>query len=157
GVLFRLLDSLATSARARLAERLSHDLETRRIWHVLDLALATLRGNVRFGLVSDPRGFDAIDAYDCREWLLLNGASPASGESGYLRALYALGFGYEDGDATRPRVSAGQALRGFLRAFFTYRGAFFWKMNAGMGDVVFAPIYEVLRRRGVRFEFFHRL
>ena len=26
-----------------------------------------------------------------------------------------------------------------------------------MGDVVFAPFYEVLRRRGVRFEFFHRL
>ena len=26
-----------------------------------------------------------------------------------------------------------------------------------MGDVVFAPFYEVLKRRGVRFEFFHRL
>ena len=26
-----------------------------------------------------------------------------------------------------------------------------------MGDVVFAPYYEVLRRRGVRFEFFHRV
>jgi uncharacterized protein with NAD-binding domain and iron-sulfur cluster len=26
-----------------------------------------------------------------------------------------------------------------------------------MGDVVFAPLYEVLRRRGVRFEFFHKL
>jgi len=30
-------------------------------------------------------------------------------------------------------------------------------MQAGMGDVVFAPFYEVLRRRGVRFAFFHRL
>jgi uncharacterized protein with NAD-binding domain and iron-sulfur cluster len=26
-----------------------------------------------------------------------------------------------------------------------------------MGDVVFAPFYEVLKRRGVRFHFFHRL
>ena len=33
--------------------------------------------------------------------------------------------------------------------FFTYRGALFWKMRAGMGDVVFAPFYEVLKRRGV--------
>lgn len=41
--------------------------------------------------------------------------------------------------------------------FFTYRGAMFWKMRAGMGDVVFAPYYEVLKRRGVGFEFFHRL
>ena len=41
--------------------------------------------------------------------------------------------------------------------FFTYKGAIFWKMTAGMGDVVMAPMYEVLRSRGVRFEFFHRL
>jgi hypothetical protein len=30
-------------------------------------------------------------------------------------------------------------------------------MRSGMGDVVFAPYYEVLRRRGVKFAFFHRL
>ncbi len=41
--------------------------------------------------------------------------------------------------------------------FFTYRGAFFWRMQAAMGDVVFAPFYEVLKRRGVTFNFFHRL
>ena len=29
-----------------------------------------------------------------------------------------------------------------------------WKMQAGMGDTVFGPMYEVLKRRGVRFEFF---
>jgi uncharacterized protein with NAD-binding domain and iron-sulfur cluster len=40
---------------------------------------------------------------------------------------------------------------------FTYRGAIFWKMTAGMGDIVMAPMYQVLRRRGVDFEFFHRV
>jgi hypothetical protein len=39
----------------------------------------------------------------------------------------------------------------------TYRGALFWRMSAGMGDIVFAPLYQVLKQRGVRFEFFHRL
>ena len=29
--------------------------------------------------------------------------------------------------------------------------------RAGMGDIVFAPLYQVLKKRGVRFEFFHRL
>src|SRR6185436_7273140 len=101
--------------------------------------------------------FDAIDDYDCREWLQMHGASERSTHSAFVRALYDLAFGYEDGDTRRPRVAAGQALRGLVRAFFTYRGAFFWRMQAGMGDVVFAPFYEVLRRRGVRFEFFHRL
>jgi uncharacterized protein with NAD-binding domain and iron-sulfur cluster len=156
-VVLRVIDAVSASARRALDERLAHDLETRRIWSVVDLALATMRGSVAAGLLNDPRGFDALDDYDCREWLLLNGASPASVDCGYLRGLYDLGFAYEDGDPSRPRTSAAQAVRGFFRAFFTYRGAFFWKMNGGMGDVVFAPIYEVLRRRGVRFEFFHRL
>ena len=74
-----------------------------------------------------------------------------------MRGIYDLAFAYEDGDVTRPRLAAGVALRGAMRMFFTYRGAFFWRMSAGMGDVVFAPLYEVLKRRGVRFEFFHRL
>jgi uncharacterized protein with NAD-binding domain and iron-sulfur cluster len=40
---------------------------------------------------------------------------------------------------------------------FSSRGAIFWKMHAGMGDTVFAPMYEVLKKRGVTFRFFHRL
>ena len=54
-------------------------------------------------------------------------------------------------------MAAGVALENAARLFFTYKGAMFWKMQAGMGDVVFAPLYEVLRRRGVQFRFFHRV
>src|SRR5205814_353089 len=129
--------------------RAERDLPLRRLWTIADLTLATLRGIVRFHLPTDPRGFDAIDDYDCREWLRLHGASEQSVGSGYLRGLYDLGFSYEDGDPARPRIAAGQALRSMMRAFFTYRGSFFWRMQAGMGDVVFAPLYEVLRRRAV--------
>ena len=43
------------------------------------------------------------------------------------------------------------------KMFFEYKGAIFWKMTAGTGDIVFAPMYEVLRKRGVEFEFFHRV
>ena len=102
-------------------------------------------------------GLDAINHYDCREWLRLNGASDQALDSAFLRGLYDLVFAYEGGDQSRPRLAAGDALRGGFRMFYTYRGAFFWKMRRGMGDVVFAPFYEVLRRRGVRFKFFHRL
>lgn len=156
-VLLRFLDAIRTNARALLEERLERDPPLRAVWQVIDLTLATLRGEVRFGLMTDPRGFDAIDDYDCREWLLLNDAAESSVQSGFVRALYDLVFAYEDGDPTRPRISAGVALRCMVRSFFTYRGAFFWSMQAGMGDIVFAPFYEVLKRRGVRFEFFHRL
>lgn len=127
------------------------------LWEVADLTLATMVGLIRHRVVFDPRGLDAIDDYECREWLRMNGASLRALQSPFLRGLYDLSMGYEDGDANRPRLSAGQGLRGTLRTFFGYRGAFMWRMRAGMGDVVFAPLYEALRRRGVRFEFFHRL
>jgi uncharacterized protein with NAD-binding domain and iron-sulfur cluster len=156
-LLLPFVEAIALNARTQLQSIVANDDESRRLWTIMDLTLATMRGILRHGLATHPRGFEVIDDYDCREWLLLNGASPSSVDSGYLRALYDLGFAYEDGDPERPRLAAGQALRSMLRAFFTYRGAFFWKMQSGMGDIVFAPLYEVLRRRGVRFEFFHRL
>lgn len=149
--------ALTDSARAEIDRLTQKDDGLRRLWEVVELVLATIRGILRFRLTVDPRGFSAIDQYDCREWLLMNGASQRAVDSAFLRALYDLAFAYEDGDVTRPRIAAGQAVRGAVRAFFTYRGAFFWKMQAGMGDVVFAPLYEVLARRGVVFEFFHRL
>ncbi len=155
--ILRFHAAIADAARAQI-ERMTGDNDgLRRLWEIIELVLATIRGIIRFGLVTDPKGFDAIDAYDCREWLRLNGASERAVDSAFLRALYDLAFAYEDGDITKPRIAAGQALRGAVRAFFTYRGGFFWKMQAGMGDVVFAPFYEVLSRRGVRFEFFKRL
>jgi uncharacterized protein with NAD-binding domain and iron-sulfur cluster len=156
--LLRPLDNVARSALRLLSELARQDSEIRRVWEICDLLLTVLRGTVRFGLVTDPRGFDAIDEYDFREWLELNGASRTTLESAFLRGVgYDQMFAYEDGDAARPKISAGQALRIFLRLLFTYRGALFWKMRAGMGDVVFSPFYEVLSRRGVRFELFHRL
>ena len=119
--------------------------------------MASMRGILRFGLVSDPRGFDAINDYDFREWLRINGASEKSLESPFIRGAYDLVFAYEDGDYQRPRHGAGVALRGALRMLFSSRGAIFWKMHAGMGDIVFAPMYELLKKRGVAFRFFHRL
>ncbi len=157
GLVLGLIDAVAAAARRQLDRCVEGDREIQRVWEVVDLILAILRGSVRFGLAFDPRGFDAIDGYDWRDWLRLNGASPRALDSGFVRGIYDLAFAFEDGDVTRPALAASVALRGAMRMFFTYRGALFWRMGAGMGDVVFAPLYEVLQRRGVRFEFFHRL
>lgn len=153
----QLLEGLSVAARRRLETIVEEDREVRRVWQVIDIILAILRGAIRCGLVVDPRGFDAINDYDWREWLRMNGASEQSLASGFMRGIYDLVFAFEDGDINRPRLAAGVALRGAMRMFFTYRGSLFWRMNAGMGDVVFAPLYQVLKHRGVRFEFFHRL
>jgi uncharacterized protein with NAD-binding domain and iron-sulfur cluster len=122
---------------------------------LLDFATATLRGLVRDRALLF--GLDVLDAWDLREWLRRHGARPETADAPFIKAWYDLAFAYEDGDTTRPNFAAGAALRAILRTGFTYKGAVFWKMQAGMGDVVFAPMYEVLRRRGVRFEFFHKV
>jgi uncharacterized protein with NAD-binding domain and iron-sulfur cluster len=157
GQLMRLLDIISAAAHAQLDYLLDHNDEARRVWEIIDLTLAIMLGVVRFGLLTDPRGFDAIDDYECLDWLRLNGASDRSLDSAVIHGLYDLPFAYEDGDYRRPRIAAGQAIRGALRMFFTYRGSLFWKLRAGMGDIVFAPFYEVLKKRGVTFRFFHRL
>lgn len=153
----QLIDALASVTRTNLSGMVASDRELRRVWQVIDLILAVLRGSIRFGLAIDPRGFDAINDYDWRDWLRMNGASEPALDSGFMRGIYDLVFAFEGGDIKRPRLAAGVALRGAMRMFFTYRGSLFWRMNAGMGDVVFAPLYQALKKRGVRFRFFHRL
>jgi len=158
GPLVSLLDRLTATARGLIEALASSDPEIRRRWYMVDLVLAALRGVIRDRVVLDPRGFDAINHLDFRDWLRQNGASELTLDSDHLRGgIYDLAFAYVDGDPDRPAFAAGEAMRCACRMFFTYRGAFFWKLRGGMGDVVFAPLYEVLRRRGVRFEFFHRL
>jgi uncharacterized protein with NAD-binding domain and iron-sulfur cluster len=153
----KLVETAATSSRRQLELIVGDDPELNWCWVVIDLALSSILGVLRFGLITDPRGFDAINDYDVREWLRLNGASERSLNSALLRGAYDLAFAYEDGDYSRPRHAAGVGLRGTLRMLFSARGSLFWKMRAGMGDIVFAPLYEVLKNRGVSFEFFHRL
>jgi uncharacterized protein with NAD-binding domain and iron-sulfur cluster len=155
--LLRLVEAIALAAKHQLQILVAGDTSLERVWHVVDLVMAIIRGSVAHGLTVNPQGFDAIDAYDWREWLAMHGASPASLDSGFVRGIYDLAFAFEHGDPRRPRLSAAAALRGATRMFFTYRGSLFWRMSAGMGDIVFAPLYEVLKKRGVRFEFFHEL
>jgi uncharacterized protein with NAD-binding domain and iron-sulfur cluster len=127
----------------------------RRLWILIDLACTVITGIIADGLLFS--GFDPIDDYDLREWLIKQGASDLSANSVMIRGIYDFVFGYEDGDVNQPNFAAGVGLRCWLRMTLTYRGAFVWKMQAGMGDVIFAPLYEVLKRRGVQFKFFHRV
>ncbi len=155
--LSRLVDMLSEFVNRQVNALVSRDTEMKRLFELIDLTLTTVRGALQEGLISHPDGFDAISDLDYRDWLRKHGATEMAINSSFLDTLYNIAFSYEDGDMRRPNAGAGEALRCAVRAFLTYRGSFFYKMQTGMGDAVFAPFYEVLRRRGVRFEFFHRL
>jgi uncharacterized protein with NAD-binding domain and iron-sulfur cluster len=124
---------------------------------LLDLAMAVVRGIVHDGLDRHPQGFSAADEHDLRAWLRHHGAQQASVDSPVLAGFYALLLAYDDGDPARPTLAAGAALRLLLRALLAHRGALAWSPQGDLGEVVFAPLYQVLRRRGVRFRFFHKV
>jgi uncharacterized protein with NAD-binding domain and iron-sulfur cluster len=134
---------------------LSDNTELRRIWIPIDLFTAALRGILADGLIY--HGFDPIDSYDYRDWLRKHGASNLALQSAWLRGGYDLAFSFVGGNTNEPNTAAGAGLRSMLRMTFAYKGAPIWKMQAGMGESVFTPLYQVLKARGVRFKFFHKV
>ena len=135
--------------------RTGDDLASRRSALLVDLVTTCLVGLFADQIGNDVHRLLSLDNEDFREWLRRHGASQQTLDSSIVRGLYDLVFAFEDGDVERPAFPAGLGLFLAGKIFFDYRGAIFWKMTAGMGDVVFAPMYEALRERGVAFKFFH--
>jgi uncharacterized protein with NAD-binding domain and iron-sulfur cluster len=153
GLLWLALDAFKRWLWRDVVEAHLDDDELRFFFTMFDAGTTMLQGIIEDRLIE--RGFESVNGEDLREWLGRHGAQQLTLEQGpFVRALYDMAFAYEEGDITRPSMAAGTAVNDALRVFFTYRGAFSWKMQAGMGDTVFVPLYEVLQRRGVRFEFF---
>ncbi|WP_430449300.1 acetoacetate decarboxylase family protein [Rhodophyticola sp.] len=153
--------SLHLAALARHAQGWHHDMlaaegqsdEARRMGYLISLSLAFFRGTIDNGVFR--AGFDAIDDWEISAWLLHYGASHDAVYSAVFRGCYDYVFGYPGGLTDDRSVGAGTAIRGLLRLAFTYKGSLFFKMQAGMGDTIFGPYYQVLKSRGVRFRFFN--
>jgi uncharacterized protein with NAD-binding domain and iron-sulfur cluster len=151
------LDRAITATNDALRSLVEDDADVRRTWHLVAVMTAVIRGMLADGLVTDQRGFRALNDEDFLDWITRHGAPPEVAEFAFIRGLYDLVFAEAGASRSRRGVSAGVAVALTTKMFFEYRGAIFWKMAAGMGDIVFAPLYQALRRRGVRFEFFHRV
>jgi uncharacterized protein with NAD-binding domain and iron-sulfur cluster len=150
-----LVERFARGLFHAVCDPVLHDDDLRRAFVMIDLMAATVRGLLGDGVLYS--GLDHLDDLDFREWLHKHGATKSAVWSAPVKAVYDLVFAYDQGDPKRPNLAAGVALRTMLRTGWTYKGAFAWKMQAGMGDTVFTPLYEVLRKRGVKFAFFHRI
>jgi hypothetical protein len=132
-------------------------LGKRRLRTVRELAAVIAAGLAREVARHGRDAYDHMNEADLREWLMSHGASRATADCPPVRALYDLGFAYPDGvgGPGRGAMAAGAGVRVLTKLAAGYRGAPFYRMTAGMGDTVFAPMYEVLRARGVSFAFFH--
>lgn len=132
------------------------DPAARRTWQLVDLVVTNVQGMAADGLLSGA-GYERIDHLDYREWLTRHGAARETIDSPIVRGMYDLTFAYEGGDRSRPRFAAGLGLQLAFRMLFDFKGSIFWRMQAGMGEIIFAPLYEALAGRGVEFRFFRRL
>ncbi len=146
----------------------------RLVLDLIEIGLACLRGflNPKYGLLKD-FDLDRIDGYEFLAWLVENGAPAhigalrvtenlAAPRQPFLRALYDLAFAYRQADVGGAKkmtadFAAGAALRCCIRICAGYKGAVLYEMLAGMGEVAVAPLYLVLKARGVKFEFFSKV
>jgi uncharacterized protein with NAD-binding domain and iron-sulfur cluster len=153
----RALDGATAQIRAALQQLATDDADVRRTWHLVSVMTASVRGVLADELLTNPHGFRAVNDEDFLDWIIRHGAAPEVADFAFIRGLYDLVFADRGAERARRGVSAGIAVFMTSKMFFEYKGAIFWKMTAGMGDIVFAPMYEALRARGVDFEFFHRV
>ena len=151
------LDVAVDRLEAALLARAGSDPAIRRAWCLASVMVAVVRGIVTENLLIDPDGFSRINDRDFVDWIVSHGASPEVRDFAFMRGLYDLVFGFAGADLSQPGFGAGLGVFLTGKMMFEYKGAIFWKMAAGMGDIVFAPMYQALRARGVRFEFFHRV
>ena len=139
------------------------DDEARRLWVLAYLGMVSIRGILADDLLRF--GYDHVNNETFHEWLdrhavfAANEPGDPNGTafwSAPVRAFFDAAFAYANGDTNTPNMAAGIAIRGIQRIALGYKGAVVFEMQAGMGDTVFTPFYEVLKKRGVKFEFFSR-
>jgi uncharacterized protein with NAD-binding domain and iron-sulfur cluster len=151
--LLSLILDFANLIGTSLPEGINTDPNLRRTWITIDLFVAAVRGVLKDDVLN--KGLDQLDGMDFRMWLQKHGAADITVNSALIRAAYDLAFSFENGDPAKMNLAAGVGMRALFRMVFTYKGAILWKMQAGMGETVFTPLYHVLRARGVKFQFFN--
>ncbi len=152
--LARRLTSLQWWFHRELDKLGEHSSDKRSFFVLGDLFIAMIIGMLKDGVIAN--GFDVIDHLDLRDWLRSHNARAGSLHNPTVDSAYCYVFAFVDGDTDRPQLAAGVAIRLLLRLLLCSRGAVFWEMQGGMGDTIFAPIYQALKQRGVKFRFFHR-
>ncbi|HEX2618653.1 MAG TPA: oleate hydratase, partial [Phototrophicaceae bacterium] len=129
-------------------------------WTLQDFVATTLIGMLHDEVML--LGFDVVNDLDFSAWMLRHATIPEGTaitiRTPMVRFVYDAGFSVLERDGRIvSEIEAGTALRIGMRMFVYYTGSVFWMFQAGCGETIFAPLYQVLKRRGVKFEFFHKV
>jgi len=144
---------------AYLEPKLVDNADIRLFFTTFDTFVSAMVGLLESGALE--HGLESIDDTELSVFLERHGAEQFTLDlthSPFLRGWYdaAFAFRFVNGRQTAD-LAAGTGIHGILRLIGGYRGHVAYKMRAGMGDTIFGPLYEVLRQRGVRFDFFRQV
>lgn len=150
-----LLDDLLGAGWKVVGDAAAPSDELEWVWMLIDFYAGLLRGVIADELFE--KGVGRIDHLSHRTWLRMHGVAERTLDSPIAQTTCNICFQYEDGDTTRlPNMSAAAYVMFTVRLVLS-PGAPMWFFRAGTGDTIIAPLYRVLRDRGVRFAFFHKV
>lgn len=141
-----------------------------------DLALlatrvASVTGAMGVGIIADDvtgKGFNQLNDETLLEWLARHGSNLPLDRNDAMRTFQDTVFGYVGGMLSKPNFAAGTAIRGTMYNMGTMyppptepipgsnKGPLM-RFQAGMGEIFMSPSYQVLKQRGVKFHFFHKV
>lgn len=163
GALIAWLEELLTSAETKIDQELQKPVQQRSpqldiwIWEFVqvDLVTACMRGVDADNILGN--GIDSIDSVPYRDWLIRNQLHPLTQASAIVQAIPNTCMQYPDGDTTGfGDMSAAAYLTFVLRQMVAPgNAAYFFRVSTG--ETVILPLYQVLLKRGVRFDFFSKI
>jgi uncharacterized protein with NAD-binding domain and iron-sulfur cluster len=140
----------------KLAPKLAEHANTlRQALLTLDFYATLIVGTLCDNVVVN--GYDVLDPENWSDWLTRHGINAATLQSPVVMTTVNICYQSPNGDTSRAaRMAAGCFLDWTLRSC-AYMGSVIWSFAAGTGETVVAPMYEVLKRRGVKFEYFRKV
>ena len=97
--LVAMLDRYIDSMREQIERFVEADAAARRIWELIDLLAANIRGLVAAGLEGTD-DFSSLDEWNYVDWLRMNRIAERTLRNPMIRGAHDLGFAYRDGDPT---------------------------------------------------------
>ena len=86
------LDRAISATTEALGGLVEDDADLRRTWHLVAVMTAVVRGILADGVLTDHRGFRALNDEDFLDWIARHGAPPEVAEFAFIRGLYDLVF-----------------------------------------------------------------
>ncbi|MFT7652082.1 MAG: hypothetical protein ACI9UU_001189 [Candidatus Azotimanducaceae bacterium] len=123
----------------------------------VDVLSALLKGLIHEQFWLPTFDIDTLDDQTFREWLKTHGARDSVLARSTTNTIANVLFAHPNGDSTQTAPLSAAAWVSWTLRTFLGQGESMYFFQAGTGESVILPIYKLLKKRGVKFEFFHRL